>query len=335
MQNHNKRLLAEWEEQSFVQLVFPHKNTDWNIYLDEALNTFVTIAKTIAKYQKVLIVAPKIRDIKSMFNNKKNMIFIGNIDSNDTWSRDFGAITIEENGKKKLLNFKFNGWGKKYSYKKDNDITFKLKLRGVFKEYNHQNIDFVLEGGSIDSNGLGILLTTTKCLLEKNRNPRLKKPIIEQRLKQYFGLKKVLWLNHGALKGDDTDSHIDTLARFVSFNTIVYQTALKSSVNYDELNKMEKELKKFKTLENKPFTLVPLPPIEDISYDDEILPATYVNFLIINGAVLVPIYGDKNDKKAIEIFKKLFPKRDIVAVDCKILLRQHGSLHCITMQYFS
>jgi len=327
-------LLPEWEKQNFVQLVFPHENSDWNCCLDEAIDTFVQIAKNIAKYQKVVIVAFKIKKIKSLFINKKNIFFVGNIESNDTWSRDFGAISIKQNNKIKLLNFNFNGWGKKYPYKKDNDITFKLKLKGVFKGYIDQNIDFVLEGGSIDNNGSSILLTTTKCLLEKNRNPRFKKAQIELKLKKYFGLKKILWLNSGALKGDDTDSHIDTLARFVSKDTIVYQTAYKNSVNYDELKKMEQELKKFKDLNNKSFILIPLPPIEDILYDGEILPATYANFLIINGAVLVPIYGDKNDKKTINLFKKLFPTRDIVEIDCKVLLRQHGSLHCVTMQYY-
>ena len=325
------RLLGEWEEQEFVQLVFPHKETDWIEYLDEAIDTFINIAKTISKYQKVLVVAPKLKDIKQRLKSK-NIIFV-NLKSNDTWSRDFGGISVRYGKDIKILNFKFNGWGKKYPYELDNQITKKLKFKGVFKGYLHQDISFVLEGGSIDTNGNGILLTTKRCLLEKNRNPKLKQKQIEQKLKSLLGIKKILWLENGALIGDDTDSHIDTLARFVNSNTIVYQTASKDSKNYTQLKKMEKELKKFTNLENKPSNLIPLPHIEDKYFQDELLPATYVNFLIINGAVLVPMYNDKNDKKALKIFQKLFTKRDIIGIDCTTLIKQHGSLHCVTMQY--
>ena len=328
------RLPAQWEKQNFVQLVFPHENTDWNEYLDEAISTFVNIASSIRKYQKCLIIAKNLKYIKSLFPNKTNLLFI-KLDSDDTWSRDFGGITIWENGKYKILDFQFNAWGKKFDYKKDNLITTKLKHKGIFKQYLHQTIPFVLEGGSIDSNGDNILLTTTKCLLEKNRNPKLKKHQIENRLKQYFGLDKILWLNYGALVGDDTDSHIDTLARFVSKDTIVYQSCDdKNDEHYTELKQMENELKKFKDTHNKPFKLIPLPWIEAKYYKNERLPATYANFLIINKAVLVPIYNDKNDIKTINIFKKLFPNRDIIPIDCTTLIKQHGSLHCVTMQYY-
>lgn len=327
------RLPAEWEEQEFVQLVFPHKETDWEEYLDDAITTFVNIAKAIAKYQKVLIVAKDLAYVKSLFDKKRNMSFV-RLDSNDSWSRDFGGITVEQDGKMFVLDFKYNAWGKKFAYDKDNKITQKLKLKGVLKEYGHQSINFVLEGGAIESTGDGILMTTTECLTEKNRNPRLSQKQIEQSLMQFFGLKKVLWLDHGYLAGDDTDSHIDTLARFVSNDTIMYQACDdKNDEHYEALQKMEEQLKKFKMLNGRSFNLIAL-PWPEAKYDGEDrLPATYANFLIINKAVLVPTYNDKNDAKALDVFKKVFPKRDIIGINCSTLIRQHGSLHCVTMQY--
>jgi agmatine deiminase len=327
------RLPAEWEEQEFVQLVFPHKDTDWADYLEDAIKTFVKIAKAIQKYQKVLIITKDLVYVKSLFEKKKNLKFV-RIDSDDTWSRDFGGITIEQGEKKTILDFKFNAWGKKFPYKLDDQITRKLKLKGLLKGYEHQSINFVLEGGAIESNGDGVLLTTTQCLMEKNRNPRLKQKQIEQSLIQFFGLKKVLWLDHGYLHGDDTDSHIDTLARFVHKDTIVYQSCDDTTdEHYNEFQKMEEQLKRFKDSTGKSFKLVPLPWVSPKYDDKERLPATYANFLIINKAVLVPTYKDKNDEKALEILQELFPKREIIGIDCSTLIKQHGSLHCVTMQY--
>ena len=326
-------LPAEWEKQEFVQLVFPHENTDWIDYLDEALNTFVNIAKSIAKYQKCLIIANNLTYVKSLFSNKNNLIFV-KINSDDTWSRDLGGITVDDNGKKVILDFKYNAWGKKFAYKLDNQITMQMKLKGLLKGYYHKSISFVLEGGAIESNGDGIILTTKQCLMEKNRNPTLSQNSIEKRLLEYFGASKILWLNSGYLEGDDTDSHIDTLARFVAKDTIVYQSCDDiEDVHYKALKEMENELSLFKQLDGTSFKLIALPWIE-AKYDrDERLPATYANFLIINGAVLVPTYDDKNDEKALNIFRKIFPNRDILGIDCQTLIRQHGSLHCITMQY--
>lgn len=332
----NIRFPSQWEPQEFIQLVFPHKNTDWNQYLPEAIDTFVNIANIIASYQKCLIIAKDLNYIKSFFTKpkiKKNITFV-RIDSNDTWSRDFGGITVNQNGKMTVLDFKFNAWGKKFSYNLDNKITQQLKLKGLLKQYAHKTIPFVLEGGSIESDGEGTIMTTTKCLMEKNRNPHLNQSSIEKQLISSLGVKRILWLNSGALVGDDTDSHIDTLARFVSNDTIVYQTCDdKDDENYEGLKKMESELKTFKTLKGISYKLVPLPDIEAKYYKYDRLPATYANFLIINGAVIVPTYNDKNDNKTLEIFKQLFPKRDVIECDCTTLIKQHGSLHCVTMQY--
>jgi len=313
--------------------VFPHKNTDWNEYLDEALSTFVNIAKTIQKYQKVLIVANEVTKVKSLFQNKRNLIFV-KINSDDTWSRDFGGITVKTNDKLTILDFKFNAWGKKFPYKLDNQITKHLKLKGLLKSYSHKSIPFVLEGGAIDTNAEGVLLTTSKCLLEKNRNPHLMKSTIEKEIKNHLGIQKVLWLQNGTLIGDDTDSHIDTLARFVNKDTIVYQSCDdKNDEHYNELKQMEEELKSFTNIDGNKFKLIALPWIEAKYFEKERLPATYANFLFINGAILVPTYNDKNDKKCLAIFKQLFPKKDIIGIDCTTLIKQHGSLHCVTMQY--
>lgn len=327
------RLPAEWEKQEFVQLVFPHEKTDWNEYLKDAIQNFIEIANTIRKYQKCLIVAKNITFVKSLFPSKKNLLFV-RIDSDDTWSRDFGGITVEIDGISTILDFKYNAWGKKFAYSKDNLITMQLKHKGLLKDYKYKSVEMVLEGGSIESDGKGIILTTTECLMEKNRNPKLSKKMIEQKLIENLGAKKVLWLNNGALEGDDTDSHIDTIARFINEDTIMYQSCDdENDSNYKQLKLMEEELKTFINLEGKKYNLIRLPHIEPKYDGEDKLPATYANFLIINGAVLVPIYKDKNDELALEIFKKTFPKRDIIGIDCSTLIRQHGSLHCVTMQY--
>ncbi len=300
--------------------MFPHKNSDWNWYLDEILPVFENLAKTIAKYQRCLVCFDDILTIQNIKNHPN--IEFKQVKSNDTWCRDFGALTIEQNGKKQLLDFIFNGWGKKFDATLDNQINQK-----IFNDI--KSIDFVLEGGSIDTNGDGVLLTTSDCLLEKNRNPKFSKEQINEKLREYLGVNEIIWLDYGFLEGDDTDSHIDMLARFIDTNTIVYVSCDdKDDIHYDELKKMEKQLKQTR------FNLVALPWVSAKYYDDERLPASYANFLIINDAVLVPTYNDINDQQALDIFSKLFPSRNIEGIDCSKIIRQHGSLHCLTMQYY-
>jgi len=311
-------LIPEWEKQEFIQLVFPHKNTDWREYLDEAIDVFSKIAYAIASYQKVLICYEDKNTIKHL--KHKNFIF-KKVKNNDTWARDFGAISVKIDNKIKLLDFKFNGWGLKYPSNFDNLIS--RKIFNIYKSYN-----FVLEGGSIDTNG-EVLLTTTKCLLEENRNYPLTKEDIENFLKKELFIKDIIWLNYGFLQGDDTDSHIDTLARFVNKDTIVYCKCYdKNDIHYNELNKMEKELKKTN------FNLIPLPLPSPKIHKNERLPATYINFLITNEAIILPIYEDKNDKYVIDLFKNIFNK-EIITINANTLIKQHGSIHCITKEYFS
>jgi agmatine/peptidylarginine deiminase len=312
-------LIPEWEKQEFIQLVFPHKNTDWVCCLKEAIDTFSEIAYAIAQYQKVLICYEDENTISHL--RHKNFIF-KKVKNNDTWARDFGAISVKIDNEVKLLDFKFNGWGLKFPSNYDNTIS--RKLFKIHKSYN-----FVLEGGSIDTNGK-TLLTTSKCLLEENRNYPMSKSEIENFLKSELFVDEVIWLNYGFLEGDDTDSHIDTLARFANKDTILYcKCDDKSDIHYKELQEMEKELK------NTKFNLIPLPLPSPKIWDNHRLPATYANFLIINEAVLLPIYEDEKDKYVYDMFCEIFEDREIIPINANTLIKQHGSIHCITKEYFN
>ena len=330
-------LPPEWALQSAVLLTWPHEKTDWADMLEEVEGCFVQITEAISRYEKVLIVCPdqnKLRQ-KLVHCNHKNILF-QEISSDDTWARDHGAITVIQDDNLTLYDFSFNGWGKKFSANQDNEITAKLFKNGVFandvKYIDY--LDFILEGGSIESDGEGTLLTTSACLMSKNRNEHLSKSNIENQLKSIFGLKQILWLDHGYLAGDDTDSHIDTLARFCNAETIAYvKCDHPNDEHFEQLSLMEAELKAFRTLDQKPYRLLALPMADEVYDQGDRLPATYANFLIINDAVLVPFYDSPKDKQAAEILKLAFPDREIIGIDCRPLIKQHGSLHCVTMQF--
>ena len=204
----------------------------------------------------------------------------------------------------------------------------------MFGETPIEQEDFILEGGAIESDGKGTLLTTSECMLNFNRN-FLSQNETEIHLKYYFGIKRFLWLFNGYLAGDDTDSHIDTLVRFCNENTIAYvKCDDEKDEHFQSLKKMEIELQAFKQVNGKPYNLIALPfPKAIFDEDGQRLPATYANFLIINGAVLVPIYNVPQDESALKILKQVFPERAIIGIDCNALILQHGSLHCVTMQY--
>lgn len=319
-----KRLIAEFEEQSFTQIIFPHPKSDWADYLSDAQACFVNIINAIREYQPCKIICYNTHEVKKHFEDYHNLLFI-EYETDDTWARDCSALSIEENGTQKLLDFTFNGWGRKFEALKDNAMT-------SFVTPNVSKCDFVLEGGAIESNGVDTLLTTSACMFNKNRNPDLSKEEITQKLKKYFGASTVLYLNHGYLAGDDTDSHIDTLARFINKETIMYvECSDKNDEHYEELFFMQEELKAVAKLHN--YNLIALPMSEAVYYEGERLPATYANFLFVNNAILVPVYNVNTDTLALDIFTKTFPNLDIVAVDCSVLIRQHGSLHCVTMNF--
>ena len=323
---------AEFEPQSFVQLIFPHPQSDWTPYLEEARACFVNIANAIALYQPCLVICDDVELAKSYFSSHDNLIFIA-YQSDDTWARDCSVLSVidEEEDEALLLDFTFTGWGGKFDASRDNAMSGTIaNVYGAAMK----KIDLILEGGGVETNANGSLLTTAECLLNPNRNPHLSKAQTEALLKKEFGVEQVLWLNHGYLAGDDTDSHIDTLARFIDTDTIMYvKCDDKTDEHYDALKKMEEELRALRDIDDEPFNLIALPMTNPIFYDDERLPATYANFLIINDAVLLPIYNDPHDNQAIEICKKAFHGRDIIPIDCSVLIRQHGSLHCVTMQF--
>ena len=332
-----KFLPAEWATQEFVQLTWPHADTDWAYMLDEITECFVNIARKIVKRQQLLIVCVDAEEVETYFSDDElQRISFAEMSTNDTWARDHGGITVFEDGKAVVYDFTFNGWGMKFAANHDNQITRKIYQSGIFEAYGYKNcMDFVLEGGSIESDGEGTILTTAECLLSENRN-NSSREVIEQKLKDYFGAKQVLWLDHGYLAGDDTDSHVDTLARLCPNNTIAYvKCDDETDEHYEALKKMEEELQSFSTLKDGgSYNLIPL-PMADAVYDEdeERLPATYANFLIINGAILLPVYNSDKDAIAIAQMQKAFPEHEIVPIDCNALIKQHGSLHCVTMQY--
>ena len=328
-----KILPPEWEKQRAVLMAFPHKNSDWKDDLTSALVPFIRIAQAIAYAQPVYIICDKKEDIADLFCSTRNMSFI-EIATNDTWIRDFGYISVVEDDEIKLLNFTFDGWGGKFESTLDNEVNRAFHKKGYMGITPLKTIDFVLEGGSVESDGLGTILTTTACLCNENRNGGLGKDEVEEKLKEYLGTKRVLWLDYGYLAGDDTDSHIDTLARFVASDSIAYVQCLEvEDEHYEELQKMEEQLKGFRTFENKKYNLIPLPMVSaKFDVKGNRLPATYVNFLITNGALVYPTYSVKEDKLVHLIFKELFKDKEIIPVECSRLIEEGGSLHCSTMQ---
>ncbi len=321
------RLPAEWEEQEHIMLVFPSPKSDWEHSIYHIQKSYIELIKTIALYQKCIVLCENKTKLSKILPKSKYIKLL-QIDTNDTWIRDFGAITVYENNKTKLLNFQFNAWGGKFEYKKDNQINQKLKELKFFKT-PMKDINFVLEGGSIDTNAQGVLLTTQNCIFNQNRNPKFSKKQILEVLRTTLGVNEIITLQNGSLIGDDTDSHIDTLARFLDEETIAYAKCYnKDDEHYLSLKKMEEELKKTK------FHLIPLPLPSPKYFLNHRLPATYLNFVFVNGALIVPTYKDKNDKIALEILQNFFPSKDIVGVDASIFIREHGSLHCATMNFY-
>ena len=327
---------AEWASQSAVMLTWPHSGTDWKHSLDEVVPCFVSIAKEIIKQEKLIIVCQSQEEVKQALGDADcTRIIFREIPSNDTWARDHGPLSIFVNDIPYVLDFTFNGWGLKFPANYDNQITKQLYESKAFSpETVFQNMrQMVLEGGSLDTDGEGTILTTTRCLLSVNRNEYKGKAEIDDYLSMIFGAKRVLWLNHGYLAGDDTDRHIDTLARFCDPETIAYvQCTDPNDEHFEELSLMEKELQKFQTLSDKPYRLIPLPMAEAVYHEGERLPATYANFLIINGAVLLPFYNSPLDERIRQRLQEVFPDRKVIGINCLPLIKQHGSLHCVTMQ---
>lgn len=337
----NRRFPAEWAPQSGVMLTWPHDDTDWAGCLDQVEPVFAEIASQIARREQVLIVVTgtshrqHVEQQLVRHSCLLTQVRFAIAPSNDTWARDHGPIGVLANTQPRLLDFTFNGWGNKHPAELDNAITHELQRQHSFGDTPVEPIEFVLEGGSIESDGKGSLLTTRACLLNPSRNPDLDQPQIEQHLRHWLGVERIMWLNHGYLAGDDTDSHIDMLARFCPDDTIVYvQCDDPADEHYAELQAMAHELEQLRTNDGKPYRLLPLPwPSPIFNAQDQRLPASYANFLVINGAVLVPQYADSKDAEALARLHQAFPEREIVGINCRSLIEQSGSLHCLTMQF--
>lgn len=332
---------AEWDEQEEIILSWPHPATDWLPMLDEAENCYTQIAAVIARHQKVLIVSPTPKTVERRLKHIEGFdnIRFAETPTNDTWVRDYGPLTIFVNGERRLADFTFNGWGMKFAACLDNQVTTRLISRRHLNAPMVDNKDFVLEGGSVDTDGKGTILTTSSCLLSCNRNTPNNREAIERQLKNRLGAQRVLWLDHGSLPGDDTDGHIDMLARFANENTILY-TACRDKNNlplFNELKLMEEELQAFRNTTGEPYRLVPLYiPRPILNEDNEMMPASYANFLITNHSVIVPVYGDeRSDNEALATIAQEFPMRKVVGINCHALIKQGGSLHCSTMQIAS
>ena len=321
------RMPAEWEPQEAVQLTWPHRHTDWAPMLDEITAVYREMAREIALRERLIIVAPEdaARDCLRII-----------CPTNDTWARDHGFISlVDDRGHRRLLDYQFNGWGRKFEAALDNAINRRLYESGELEGEYVDCLDFVLEGGSIESDGRGTIFTTTGCLLAPHRNQPLNKSEIEQRLLQNLGAERVIWIDHGSLTGDDTDGHIDTLVRICPDDTLLYIGCDDpADEQYEELRLMEEQLTTLRTLDGRPYRLVKLPMPRPVYDGDDRLPATYSNFLILNGAVLCPTYGQPDlDSEAVRLIGEAFPDREMVAIDSRPIIRQHGSIHCCTMQF--
>lgn len=348
----NVVLPAEWAPQSAVMLTWPHEATDWLPILPQITRTYITLSLEIALRERLVIVTPHPDEVKRYLMTAimddvasgamDAMQVVGNIHviqcpTNDTWARDHGFITLVDKEKKtsRLLDFGFNGWGDKFESSLDNAINRCLYgqhlLQGEYVDYN----DFILEGGSIESDGDGTIFTTTGCLMAPHRNQPLSQEEIEEELKRRLHAERIVWIDHGHLIGDDTDGHIDTLVRIAPADTILYVGCDdEDDEQYSDLKKMEEELRCLQTMRGRGYRLIRLPMPRPVFHEGERLPATYANFLVINGAVLYPTYGQPDkDAEAAEALADAFPEREIVGIDSSSVIVQHGSLHCCTMQF--
>jgi agmatine/peptidylarginine deiminase len=333
------RLPAEWEPQSAILLAWPHAGTDWAERLGEVEDTFIALVAAIARFEPVLLcvadddVEAYARARLSSARIDMAQVHFLPVAYDDTWLRDSGPITLRDaaSGGFRVLDFRFTGWGGKFGAEQDDLLVERLHEAGIFVKSVRQSIDFALEGGAIDSDGAGTLLTTWQCLHE--RHPGMDRASLSRRLAESLRQDRVLWLDHGYLEGDDTDAHVDTLARFAAPDAIVFQACDDpADSHYAELQAMAAEIAALRTRDGQPYRLFPLPWPQPILDEGRRLAASYANFLIVNGAVLVPAYGDPADDVAAAVLARAFPGREIVQVPCRSLIWQNGSLHCLTMQ---
>lgn len=336
-------LPPEWVHQAAVQLTWPHAQGDWGDDLDAAQACLLQIARSILRFQPLLITCADAAQCQQLAQQLQpagqaaQRLLLATLPSNDVWARDHGPLTVVAQGQRRLLNLNFNGWGGKYPAQLDNALTRQLHQHGHYAALGIEqltDLDYILEGGAIEVNGDGSLLTTSRCLLAPTRNPALNKVDYEALFAQHFGIQQVHWLEHGGLDGDDTDGHIDTLARYYSSHGIVYQACDdRHDSHHPGLQAMAQQLQSLRHRDGSAYQLHALPwPSAQFDASGRRLPATYANFLIINGAVLLPVYACAADRQAQAVLQSCFPNHAIIPIDCRALIRQGGSLHCVSMQ---
>lgn len=332
-------LLPEWAEQEAVLLAWPHESTDWQPWLADIQRDYVELAVAISREVPAVILCQdqthrhQILDQLGGRCERQPVLVVAPY--NDTWCRDYGPLTLglpdPANHQRRLLDFCFNGWGDKYAADLDNGIN-----RSIAEVWQPPltTIDFELEGGSVETDGAGTLLTTTHCLLDSNRNNDFSKEQIETFVLEKLGLQRCLWLSRGALFGDDTDSHIDNLARFCSADTIAFATCSDASdPHHEHLQAMEEELQQFRQPNGKPYVLkaieIPQPQFDE---NGKRLPGSYINFLIVNNSVIVPVFDCPQDQAVLDTLQQCFPGKRLLPVPGKNLIKQFGGPHCATMQ---
>jgi agmatine/peptidylarginine deiminase len=332
------RLPAEWEPQAAVLIAWPHGGTDWAERLAEVETTYVALAAAVARFQRLIVVAADagVRAHAEALLREAGVelarIRFVELPYDDTWLRDSGPVTLKaDDGRFQLADFRFTGWGGKFGAEQDDALIAGLVEAGVLGDAAHRRIDWALEGGAIESDGAGSVLTTWKCL--NQRHPEQSREAMDAILMDSLHAGRILWLDHGYLEGDDTDAHIDTLARFAPGERIVFQACDDAGDRHHaELARMGEELAALRTLDGRPYRLHPLPWAQPIIDEGRRLAASYANYLVVDGAVLVPAYGDAADDAAARIIGSAHPGREVVQVPCRPLIWQNGSLHCITMQ---
>lgn len=335
--NNDIRYPAEWELDGPVLLALPHDDTDWSDILPDAIDQYRRIINALTSNgEEVLLLVPDAGKARETLSDcPLEHVTMVEMPTNDTWTRDYGPITVNRHGRIRAIDFGFNGWGLKFAADRDNLVNMRLAEQQVLPVGMYRNRrEFILEGGSIDTDGEGTLLTTTRCLLSPNRNGGGTRAEIGEQLTRELGVDHILWLDYGTLIGDDTDSHIDTLCRMAPGN-IIFFTGCRDmdDPQFEELLHMRAQLSMFRNAEGLPYNLVELPlPDAVVDVDGSRLPATYANYLVTPHAVYMPVYNQpEKDELACQTVRIAFPDHKVVPVECTTLTRQHGSLHCSTM----
>ncbi len=343
MNTSKRRFPAEWEKQEGILLCFPHNGKDWPGKYEAIQWAFVEFIKKVSTFERVFLIISdeiqreKVNQLLATAEIKLEQISFIIHKTNRSWMRDSGPIIVKNENKREALNFNFNGWAKYTNINLDKLVPAKVSdfLQLPLSQVLYKGKPVIIEGGAIDSNGCGTLLTSEECLMHPDiqvRNPNFTKEDYEAVFKEYLGITNVIWLGDG-IEGDDTHGHIDDLCRFVTKDTII--TIVESDPkdnNYKPLQDNLKRLQKAKLENGKSPKIVQLPMPKRIDFDGLRLPASYANFLILNKCVLVPTFNDSNDRLALNIISDCFPDREIIGISAIDLIWGFGTLHCLSQQ---